>query len=100
MILDTISDLLTRLRNANLVKHRIVYIPLTKVSKAIINILKEENYIEHFEIKKNTIIVYLMGIRLVVSFILLVLLTTQLIGQSIRTEYGKNRIQYHDDFSK
>jgi small subunit ribosomal protein S8 len=46
---DTISDMLTRIRNANMVKHQIVQIPSTKMSLAITKILKEEGYIEDFE---------------------------------------------------
>jgi small subunit ribosomal protein S8 len=46
---DTISDMLTRIRNANMVKHQIVQIPATKMSLAITEILKEEGFIEHFE---------------------------------------------------
>jgi small subunit ribosomal protein S8 len=46
---DTISDMLTRIRNANMVKHQIVQIPSTKMSLAITEILKEEGYIEDFE---------------------------------------------------
>jgi small subunit ribosomal protein S8 len=46
---DTISDMLTRIRNAHMVKHQIVQIPSTKMSLAIAKILKEEGYIEDFE---------------------------------------------------
>ena len=42
MVTDTISDMLTRIRNANMVKHQIVQIPATKMSVAIANILKQE----------------------------------------------------------
>ena len=49
MVNDTISDVLTRIRNANMVKHQIVQIPSTKMSLAIVNILKEEGFIEDFE---------------------------------------------------
>ena len=49
MINDTISDILTRIRNANMVKHQIVQIPCTKMSLAIVKILKEEGFIEDFE---------------------------------------------------
>ena len=49
MVNDTISDMLTRIRNANMVKHQIVQIPSTKISLAITNILKEEGYIDNFE---------------------------------------------------
>ena len=49
MVTDTISDMLTRIRNANMVKHQIVQIPSTKMSVAIAGILKEEGFIEDFE---------------------------------------------------
>lgn len=49
MVNDTISDMLTRIRNANMVKHQIVQIPATNMSLAIATILKEEGYIEDFE---------------------------------------------------
>lgn len=49
MVNDTISDILTRLRNATMVKHQIVQIPDTKMSRSITNILKEEGFIEDFE---------------------------------------------------
>jgi len=49
MVNDTISDMLTRIRNANMVKHQIVQIPSTKMSLAITQILKAEGYIEDFE---------------------------------------------------
>lgn len=50
MVTDTISDMLTRIRNATMVKHQIVEIPDKKMSLAIISILKEEGFIEDFEI--------------------------------------------------
>ncbi len=49
MVTDTISDMLTRIRNATMVKHQIVQIPVTKMSLAIVAILKEEGFIEDFE---------------------------------------------------
>ena len=49
MVTDTISDMLTRIRNAHMVKHQIVQIPATKMSLAIAEILKEEGFIEGFE---------------------------------------------------
>ena len=49
MVNDTISDMLTRIRNANMIKHQIVQIPSTKMSIAITKILKEEGFIEDFE---------------------------------------------------
>tara|TARA_B110000977_G_scaffold190860_1_gene262187 strand:- start:523 stop:921 length:399 start_codon:yes stop_codon:yes gene_type:complete len=59
MVTDTISDVLTRIRNANMVKHQIVEIPSTKMSLNIIKILKEEGFIEDFELyteKSRTLI--------------------------------------------
>ena len=49
MITDTISDMLTRIRNATMVKHQIVQIPVTKMSLSIANILRDEGFIEDFE---------------------------------------------------
>jgi len=49
VVTDTISDMLTRIRNANMVKHQIVQVPSTKMSNAIATILKEEGFIENFE---------------------------------------------------
>ena len=49
MVTDTISDMLTRIRNAIMVKHQIVQIPVTKMAIAVVNILKEEGFIEDFE---------------------------------------------------
>jgi len=50
VVTDTISDMLTRIRNATMVKHQIVQIPVTKMSLAIASILKDEGFIEDFEI--------------------------------------------------
>ena len=49
MVTDTISDMLTRIRNATMVKHQIVQIPVTKMSLAIATILKQEGFITDFE---------------------------------------------------
>jgi len=53
VVTDTISDMLTRIRNANMVKHQIVQVPTTKMSLAIAAILKEEGFIEDFEVYKE-----------------------------------------------
>ncbi|MBQ1509180.1 MAG: 30S ribosomal protein S8, partial [Erysipelotrichaceae bacterium] len=47
---DPIADMLTRIRNANIVGHATVDIPSTKMKKAIAQILTDEGYIEGFEI--------------------------------------------------
>jgi len=60
VVTDTISDMLTRIRNANMVKHQIVQIPHTKMSQAIAEILKAEGYIENFEIYKENSFSFLL----------------------------------------
>ena len=49
MVTDPIADMLTRIRNATMVKHQIVQIPVTKMSVSITTILKEEGFLEDFE---------------------------------------------------
>ena len=49
VVTDTISDMLTRIRNASMVKHQIVQIPASRMSLAIGDILKTEGFIEDFE---------------------------------------------------
>jgi small subunit ribosomal protein S8 len=60
VVTDTISDMLTRIRNANMVKHQIVQIPMTKMSKSIAIILKDEGFIENFEIYNENPYSYLL----------------------------------------
>jgi|TARA_B100000768_G_scaffold177792_1_gene192521 small subunit ribosomal protein S8 len=50
---DTIADMLTRIRNANLAKHQIVQIPSTKVTRNIAQVLSGEGLIESFEELQN-----------------------------------------------
>jgi small subunit ribosomal protein S8 len=50
MVNDTISDILTRIRNANLIKSQTVSIPLTRISQKISTILEKEGFIESFQI--------------------------------------------------
>lgn len=49
MVNDIISDMLTKLRNANMVKHRIVRVPKTKMSIEIAKILEEEGFIISYQ---------------------------------------------------
>lgn len=46
---DPIADLLTRIRNANSVRHEVVEVPSSNVKKAISNILLQEGYIKEIE---------------------------------------------------
>ena len=49
-ITDVIADMLTRIRNANSAKHETVDIPASGVKKAIAEILREEGYINGYQI--------------------------------------------------
>lgn len=60
MVTDTISDMLTRIRNATMIKHQIVQVPATKMSLAIASILKEEGFIEDFELYTENNFKYLL----------------------------------------
>jgi small subunit ribosomal protein S8 len=46
---DAISDMLTRIRNANLAKQRIVQIPSTKMTRNLSKVLVSEGLIDSFE---------------------------------------------------
>ena len=46
---DPIADLLTRIRNANVVKHEVVEVPSSNIKKAIVNIMLQEGYIKDIE---------------------------------------------------
>lgn len=53
MVNDTISDMLTRIRNANNAKHQLVRIPFTKMTNSITQILQYEGFIDDFEVLKD-----------------------------------------------
>jgi small subunit ribosomal protein S8 len=56
---DPIADMLTRIRNANVVRHETVELPASKVKKQIAEILKSEGFIrdaEYIEDSKQGII--------------------------------------------
>ena len=42
---DTIADMLTRIRNANMARHQTTHIPATKMTRSIAKVLQEEGYI-------------------------------------------------------
>jgi small subunit ribosomal protein S8 len=50
---DPIADLLTRIRNAQMVAKPTVMVPSSKVKIAIAQVLQDEGYIDGFEIKKD-----------------------------------------------
>ncbi len=46
---DPIADMLTRLRNANMVRHEQVEVPASNMKKAVLDILKHEGFIHTYE---------------------------------------------------
>ena len=46
---DTIADMLTRIRNACMVRHQTTNIPSTKMTRSIAKVLKDEGFIADFE---------------------------------------------------
>jgi len=46
---DPIADMLTRIRNANMVRHEKLEIPASKLKRDIADILKREGYIRDYE---------------------------------------------------
>ncbi len=56
---DPIADMLTRIRNANIVRHETVEIPASKIKREIAEILKQEGFVrdaEYVEDNKQGII--------------------------------------------
>ena len=47
---DPIADLLTRIRNAQAAKHKTVDIPASKMKVAIVTILKDEGFVDNFNL--------------------------------------------------
>lgn len=52
VVTDPIADMLTRIRNALIVRHTTVDVPSSKMKKAIAQILLDEGFIKGFEIVK------------------------------------------------
>jgi small subunit ribosomal protein S8 len=48
---DPIADLLTRIRNAQMVAKTTVSVPSSKVKVAIAKVLKDEGYIDNFKVR-------------------------------------------------
>jgi len=46
---DTIADMLTRIRNASLARHKTTKVPATKMTRSIAKVLKEEGFIGEVE---------------------------------------------------
>jgi small subunit ribosomal protein S8 len=54
MMTDPIADMLTRVRNANTAMHDQVKMPSSKQKEALAAILKQEGYIESYEVADDT----------------------------------------------
>jgi small subunit ribosomal protein S8 len=50
---DPIADMLTRIRNAQMVEKTSVLVPSSKVKVAIAQVLKDEGYIDGFQVKSD-----------------------------------------------
>ena len=50
---DPISDMLTRIRNAQMTEHATVVMPSSKVKIAIAKVLKDEGYIDGFKVSEE-----------------------------------------------
>jgi small subunit ribosomal protein S8 len=55
-VMDPISDMLTRVRNAVIANHAMLALPSSKVKVAIAKILKEEGYISSYEVVDGKIV--------------------------------------------
>ena len=51
---DPIADMLTRIRNANRVGRRMVMVPKSKICSGIAQVLKDEGYIEEYDVIEDT----------------------------------------------
>nr|YP_009238275.1 ribosomal protein S8 [Chlorotetraedron incus]AMO01153.1 ribosomal protein S8 [Chlorotetraedron incus] len=54
MVNDTISDMLTRIRNACMIKKSTVLVPFTKMNQQISQILEKEGFIQNFQISEDS----------------------------------------------
>jgi len=52
-IIDPIADMLTRIRNAIMANHANVLVPSSKTKLAIVKILKDEGFIDRYEVLKG-----------------------------------------------
>ena len=50
---DPIADMLTRIRNANTMRHETVEVPTSSVKTAILNVLKNEGFIADFVVSTD-----------------------------------------------
>ena len=53
VVTDQVADLLTRMRNSKMAKHRYVDISYSKMNVAIIEVLKQRGYIENYLVSEE-----------------------------------------------
>ena len=53
VVTDPIADMLTRIRNANMVSHPSVEMPSSKLKVQLAKLLKEEGFITDYNVKEN-----------------------------------------------
>ena len=53
MMTDPIADMLTRIRNANTMRHATVEVPTSATKTAILNVLKNEGFIADFVVSQD-----------------------------------------------
>ena len=53
VVSDTIADMLTRIRNANVMRYEEVRVPSSNIKKEIARILKEEGFINDYKIESD-----------------------------------------------
>ncbi|MCX7596458.1 MAG: 30S ribosomal protein S8 [Fischerella sp.] len=58
---DTIADMLTRIRNANMARHQTTQVPSTKMTRSIAKVLRDEGFISDYQesgegVKRNLVI--------------------------------------------
>ena len=58
---DPIADMLTRIRNGQMVDKAAVVMPSSKLKVAIAKVLKDEGYIENYEVAANVTLKYYAG---------------------------------------
>ncbi len=53
-VTDPVADMLTRIRNAVMVKHDSVVVPASKMKESLAMILKDEGFVEDYEVAQSS----------------------------------------------
>lgn len=53
-VTDPVADMLTRIRNAIMVKHDSVIVPASKMKEALARILRDEGFVEDYEVSQSS----------------------------------------------